>query len=1268
MDKFLLKTKSMTSKRNKAFKSELYSYTHIHSSTDILKHLKRNKGHSTKSIQNIHHNRNSLKLTHFEEIIPITIEDSLELNQEKFLKRIESRMKNKINDMKLLHVVPIKKQKKTIAQESIKQSNISKNSKNNPLTKLNKENHEIAKEEKKLILQRKFLRKYRKLRKKKIIYDSLEGDESMEEKENGYLIFKEGSNILFRFDFIMLVTSVFLFFHLSIYFANSKIIRIGENKIILYFYYAIDILFICDIVVMFFRGFYDINHKFIKSRKEIIIHYLKKDLVFDILTGLPIFFIERYYYNKYYKNNNIIFFDDYYINYIFSFLQFFHILKVFKIFKVINKTKNYATNRFFEFITKFILGEKIYLGLSYFIYYFIFLHLLVCSHIFIGKQTYPNWITSLNMQNFTFISLYITSIYFLMETMTTVGYGDMINVSTLYSLIFQIILLSIGIVAYSWIITILGNYVKNESRAEIKYNQNLTLLEEIRLENPHLPFRLYNKIHQHLESLSQQQNKCDLNIFINSLPYSLKNDILFTIYEKPVKNFKFFKLKNEKNSDFVLRVLTSFIPLFSKKKAVIIREGEIPENIVFVKNGKLSLEAAIDLRILEKSVHKYLHLNFDESKILEKKSIFSASDSSREENVINKIETLHNHNLLAKSYMHESFTDDEIAKYDLGENDLDNVENVNFKYLHIMDIYSNEYIGDYYLFKKKQFPLTLRVKSKTANIFLLRKNDAFKISVTFPKIWGKLTKKSERNYFALKEVIYKKINNYCISQNIDVDPSKKKDKKKKKIKIDILNMVSIKEILQTEKVKNEEIRSSKFLKNSKINTQIISKSSNNIKKSMFPEKNENKKNESSRNIPKRSSTPLLHIYPNSSGNLKLNRSNIKIDNRLGDTKQNSKFKSTSNCSFKYPQPTTKNLSSSNALKQSTLFKFKFGKTKKSNKNYKNKKYYKILCINLMKKLNNIQNNGSKNSINDYNLKEKNSITAYNNSNNFLYNINGICSDSESEKEIDLTSSSSSSFSPCFNMYKLSISFQGSFTFESSYKNLNILSKGKYIRSKNLREETQNFLKKLQESHISSSKFSNITPIKMTKSQDSIYSHKFKFKNNCHSFSESKNEEGKSKNSKIKKLTKKTLNRNSSVNLKNHSKINIEKINEEKSYKGIDSRISEKSDAVFLRQINESNKNKGGTSDFSSILKNIMSRSKNCNQENQNDKSHSNDFFMEYRLNENNNEFIKNGEYNKNESIKKMTLNNTVRNTNNNVIQIRQYNTMKTENNKICIIF
>ena len=54
------------------------------------------------------------------------------------------------------------------------------------------------------------------------------------------------------------------------------------------------------------------------------------------------------------------------------------------------------------------------------------------------------------------------------------------------------ILLSIGIVAYSFIITIIGNYVKNESKAEIKHSKDLTMLEEIRIEFPTMSFKLYN--------------------------------------------------------------------------------------------------------------------------------------------------------------------------------------------------------------------------------------------------------------------------------------------------------------------------------------------------------------------------------------------------------------------------------------------------------------------------------------------------------------------------------------------------------------------------------------------------------------------------------------------------------------------------------------------------------------------------------------------------------------------------------------------------------
>ena len=82
----------------------------------------------------------------------------------------------------------------------------------------------------------------------------------------------------------------------------------------------------------------------------------------------------------------------------------------------------------------------------------------------------------------------------------------------------------------------------------------------------------------------------------------------------------------------------------------------------------------------------------------------------------------------------------------------------------------------------------------------------------------------------------------------------------------------------------------------------------------------------------------------------------------------------------------------------------------------------------------------------------------------------------------------------------------------------------------------------------------------------------------------------------------------------------------------------------------------------------MDGNKNYHPDNQGDKSRSSDFFMEYKLNEINNEYNKNNEYIKNESIKKMMLNNVIRTTNSNIFQIKQYNSMKTENNKICVIF
>jgi hypothetical protein len=246
-----------------------------------------------------------------------------------------------------------------------------------------------------------------------------------------------------------------------------------------------------------------------------------------------------------------------------------------------------------------------------------------------AEQSYPNWIVSNNLADKHFIDIYLASFYFIIATMTSVGYGDITCIS-IEETFFQIILLSIGLVAYSWIISTVGDYVKNQSRASMNYNRDMTKLEEIRIAYPNMSFKLYKKIQQHIRRMLTQSKKYEYNILINSLPYYLQNSVLLQIHKNEINNFRFFR--NIDNSDFILKVLTHFIPIFSKQNIVLVGEGELFENIFFIKNGRLSLEAIIDLDKIEMSIEKYLQYRFEE---IEKIEYYSEMENSIQQSRIN---------------------------------------------------------------------------------------------------------------------------------------------------------------------------------------------------------------------------------------------------------------------------------------------------------------------------------------------------------------------------------------------------------------------------------------------------------------------------------------------------------------------------------------------------------------------------------------------------------------------------------------------------------
>ena len=69
-------------------------------------------------------------------------------------------------------------------------------------------------------------------------------------------------------------------------------------------------------------------------------------------------------------------------------------------------------------------------------------------------------------------------------------------------------------------------------------------------------------------------------------------------------------------------------------------------------------------------------------------------------------------------------------------------ENDNFSYIKIINLRKNEHFGDVFMFLNNHSPLYARVRTKKAELLLLKKLDAVSISTTYSNIWEKVIEKS----------------------------------------------------------------------------------------------------------------------------------------------------------------------------------------------------------------------------------------------------------------------------------------------------------------------------------------------------------------------------------------------------------------------------------------------------------------------------------------------------------------------------------------------
>ena len=237
---------------------------------------------------------------------------------------------------------------------------------------------------------------------------------------------------------------------------------------------------------------------------------------------------------------------------------------------------NNSLNQLFKNSQTLEMGLKIALG------FLLLLHTMSCLWYLVAKlDDFPEecWVFRYGLEGSAPFFLYVNSLYFIVTTITTVGYGDR-TAQTTVELIFCCVLMIIGVVAYTMLISQLTSIISANNKKQARLKDKLDILFRIRKEygmNFELYLRLRQSIHHHV--LKDQRDNQEL---IEDLPNKLRVELSNLLYRHEVKGVHFF---NSMSNHFVASV------------APMLRSVKIPAGeYLYLKNDPLDgSESVVEL-------------------------------------------------------------------------------------------------------------------------------------------------------------------------------------------------------------------------------------------------------------------------------------------------------------------------------------------------------------------------------------------------------------------------------------------------------------------------------------------------------------------------------------------------------------------------------------------------------------------------------------------------------------------------------------------------
>lgn len=135
----------------------------------------------------------------------------------------------------------------------------------------------------------------------------------------------------------------------------------------------------------------------------------------------------------------------------------------------------------------------------------------------------------------------MTSFYFTITTITTVGYGD-ISGGTSAEKIGAILLMLLGVISFSFASASLASIFSEFDNKGVTFKDKMAMLNRLQAEYD-LPLKLCSNIVKNLSSSFEKQ-KDEKAEFVEDLPPGLRNELCVHMYKEIYKHISFVKSKS----------------------------------------------------------------------------------------------------------------------------------------------------------------------------------------------------------------------------------------------------------------------------------------------------------------------------------------------------------------------------------------------------------------------------------------------------------------------------------------------------------------------------------------------------------------------------------------------------------------------------------------------------------------------------------------------------------------------------------------------------